>query len=223
MAVRAVLLDLDDTLTDRLATVRAYTHRFLNDFGDRFGVTAVSTVMAELARIDCNGYNRQRAQDLAVHQAWISSPGVAALADHWDHYFAVCTQGREGLSETVDALAASGIRLGVVTNGRTNKQRRKIEALDLQNRVGALLISEDFGAAKPDERIFRAAASSLAVPPHECMFVGDNPEKDVLGAAKAGMRAVWFRGSLPWPDALAPPHESITSLRELLELPGIRR
>jgi putative hydrolase of the HAD superfamily len=112
----------------------------------------------------------------------------------------------------VAALAQAGLRLGVVTNGRIHNQRRKIERLNLQEALGALLISEEFGAAKPDGRIFRAAAAKLAVQPHECMFIGDNPENDVLGASTVGMRAVWFRAGLPWPENLAPARESIASL-----------
>lgn len=220
-ATRAVLLDLDDTITDRSATVRAYVQQFAGDFGERFGLFDISMIAAEIARIDQNGYNHARASDLATHEAWKSSPGAAVLAAHWDRHFVDCTQAREGLSSTVAALDQAGFRLGVVTNGRTHSQRRKIEVLNLQEVLGALLISEEFGAAKPDERIFRAAAAKLAVQPHECMFVGDNPENDVGGASTIGMRAVWFRASLPWPETLAPARESVASLEEVLELLGL--
>lgn len=220
-AIRAVLLDLDDTITDRSATVRAYAQQFAGDFGERFRLADISMIASEIARIDQNGYNHARASDLAMHEAWTSSPGAAVLASHWDRYFVDCTQAREGLSLTVAALDQAGFRLGVVTNGRTAKQRRKIEALNLQDLLGALLISEELGAAKPDERIFRAAAAKLALQPHECMFVGDNPEKDVWGASAIGMRAVWFRADLPWPENLAPARESIGSLEEVLGLLGI--
>jgi putative hydrolase of the HAD superfamily len=221
VATRAVLLDLDDTITDRSATVRAYAQQFASDFGERFRLADISVIASELSRIDQNGYNHARASDLATHEAWTSSPGAAVLASHWDHHFVDCTQAREGLSSTVAALDQAALRLGVVTNGRTDKQRRKIEALNLQELLGALLISEEFGAAKPDERIFRAAAAKLGVHPHECMFVGDNPEKDVRGASTVGMRAVWFRAGLPWPKNLAPARESIASLEEVLELLGL--
>jgi putative hydrolase of the HAD superfamily len=219
--IRAVLLDLDDTLTDRPATIRAYAQQFVRDFGASFRVAEASIVAAELARLDRNGYNPDRASDLAGHGAWIKRPSIAELGEHWDEYFVVCTRGREGASATVDALVRAGIPLGVVTNGRTKKQRRKIEVLCLQDRLGALLISEECGFAKPDERIFRAAAAKLAVHPSECMFIGDNPEKDVRGAAAVGMRAVWFRAALPWPEGVAPPDECVTSFCEVLELPGL--
>jgi putative hydrolase of the HAD superfamily len=219
--IRAVLLDLDDTLTDRWATVQEYARQFVADFGHRFRLADVAVVAAEIAHRDRNGYNHDRALDLAEHEAWISSPGEEALAEHWDYHFAACTRGREGLLATVDALAGAGLKLGVVTNGQTDRQRRKIEALGLRDRLGALVISQELGMAKPDERIFRAAATALGVEPRACMFVGDNPAIDVLGSRAVGMRGVWLRSALPWPKGEAPPHESVSSLSEILTLVGL--
>jgi putative hydrolase of the HAD superfamily len=48
---------------------------------------------------------------------------------------------------------------------------------------------------KPDPEIFRRAAARLDAEPHECVMVGDNPNTDVLGAKRCGMRAVWVRNS----------------------------
>ena len=213
-----MLLDLDDTITDRQATVRAYAPQFLCDFGDRFGLADPERVTAELACIDRNGYNPERAHDLAAHPAWSASPGAAAITGHWDEHFVRCTQARPRVTATLDALADAGLQLGVVTNGRTDPQRRKLELLGLQQRFGAVLISQAFGHEKPDERIFRAAASELGVEPGQCMFIGDNPRKDVQAAAALGMRAVWFRATSPWPDDIAAPAESIGSFPELLAL-----
>jgi putative hydrolase of the HAD superfamily len=221
--IRAVLLDLDDTLTDRAASVRSYARRFVADFGPRFRIADVSIVAAEITRIDRNGYNRDRALELAGHDAWVVAPCADDLTAHWNHHFALCTQGRAGLLPTVDALALAGLRIGVVTNGATDRQRRKLEALQLRDRLGAVLISEECGAAKPNARIFRAAAAALDVDPRECLFVGDNPRKDVIGSAAVGMRAVWFRAKVRWPEELAPPRESIAALAELLALPGVGR
>ncbi len=156
--------------------------------------------------------------DLAEHGGWTAKPPAAELAAHWDQHFAACTQARDGLAATVDAIARAGVRMGVVTNGPTDRQRRKLDALGLRDRFDAVLISAELGVEKPDARIFAAATAQLGVDPRDCVFVGDNPEKDVAGAAAAGMRAVWLRAALPWPQQMAPPRESIASLRELLDL-----
>jgi putative hydrolase of the HAD superfamily len=195
--LRAVLLDLDDTLTDRGATVRAYAEQFLLDFGARFEL---------------------RDLDIASHAAWRDRPDPVALAWHWNHHFAERSQPREGFTSFIDAITLAGLQLGVITNGPADKQRRKLEVLGLSARLGVALISDAIGLAKPDPRIFQRAAKALGVAASECVFIGDNPEKDVLGAAAVGMRAVWFRARMPWPEGLAPARESVTSLREVLTL-----
>lgn len=219
--VQVILFDLDDTLTDRAASLRAYMRRFVRDFGERLALRDEATLVAEIARIDRGGYNPTRSAELAAHAAWISSPGESALAEHWDVHFAACTAGRAGLRPTIDTLALRGLQLGVVTNGKTDRQRRKIDALGIRPQLQSIAISEERGLAKPDARIFHAAAAELRAAPAACIFVGDNPEKDVLGAQAAGMRAVWLSGVMPWPEHLAVPPEAIAALEEILGLPGL--
>lgn len=219
--MRAVLLDLDDTLTDRAATVRAYAEQFLLDFGARFELRDLGTVAAELERIDQNGYNRKRAEDIASHAAWLDRPDPVALAWHWNHHFAERSQPRKGFASFIEAITHAGLQLGVITNGPADKQRRKLEVLGLYGRLGVALISDAIGLAKPDPRIFQRAAEALGVAASDCVFIGDNPEKDVLGATAVGMRAVWFRARMPWPEGPSPARESVTSLREILTLLAI--
>jgi HAD superfamily hydrolase (TIGR01509 family) len=55
-----------------------------------------------------------------------------------------------------------------------------------------ILISSEVGMTKPDERIFRLAASRLGLEPHECAFVDDS-EHNIAAAEAVGMRGVLFR------------------------------
>lgn len=219
--IEAVIFDLDDTLIDRGASIHAYAGQLARDFGDRLSITEPHTLAAELIRIDRNGYNRERAQDIAAHAMWRQAPEPALIAEHWSLHMAVLAQPRAGLAATIDALERAGLRLGIVSNGPTLKQRRKVETLGLAQRVGTLLISDELGIAKPDERIFRLAASQLGVEPSACMFIGDNPEKDVRAAEAVGMRAVWFEAKLPWPDDLPAPRERVRALSEVPALLGL--
>ena len=74
------------------------------------------------------------------------------------------------------------------------------------------------GVAKPDARIFAAAAGSAGVPPHQVLHVGDDVLLDVLGARNVGMQAVWVnRTQAMWPDVDAPDLE-VTSLGELCDV-----
>ena len=67
----------------------------------------------------------------------------------------------------------------------------------------AIAYSDEVGFRKPDGRIFRRALEALGVEPAQALHVGDNPDADVLGAQRAGMRAAHyaFAGAAPSPAA----------------------
>jgi FMN phosphatase YigB (HAD superfamily) len=117
---------------------------------------------------------------------------------------------------TLDALRARGLALGIITNAPVG-MRPTIEAL-----AGAwvcpehIVISDEVGAYKPDATIFVQAAARLGAAPGACLFVGDNPEVDALGAVRAGYaRGLWIARN----GAGAPPPgvACIKGLGELLE------
>ncbi len=72
------------------------------------------------------------------------------------------------------------------------------------------------GWAKPDERIFEAAANDLGLAGDEILHVGDSLKEDVKGASKAGWQSRHLvRTAGNNPDSSDP---TITSLIELIEM-----
>ena len=67
------------------------------------------------------------------------------------------------------------------------------------------LSSEKVGVAKPHQDIFHEAARQAEVSPEQMVYVGDDPQRDILGALSAGLHAVWYNPSLqPWPGGRTP-------------------
>jgi len=99
---------------------------------------------------------------------------------------------REGLA----ALAATGTRLGVISNADGQIGRRLAEREILQVGPGAgvevecVIDSGAVGVMKPDPRIFRLALDALDLEPAECWYVGDMPGIDVVGARRAGLHPI---------------------------------
>jgi putative hydrolase of the HAD superfamily len=85
----------------------------------------------------------------------------------------------------------------------------RCDDLRLDKMVDAVLISEAEGLWKPDYALFRRAVDRLGVRPEQCLFVGENPAADILGAHAAGMRTAWLRRGASWPDELPPPSDAI--------------
>ena len=218
--IRAVLFDLDETLLDRSTSL----DRFLADqyarFQDRFGHVPFAAFRRRFFELDARG---------SVHKSIVyrvlleefAIPDMAAEALLEDYRENCPKHGRlfPGTEEVLRALRSKGIALAIVTNGETEFQQRHIDVLGLEPLVDAVLISEREGLRKPDPRLFRRAAQRVATPPHACLFVGDNPRADVLGAHAAGMQTVWFTNAQTWPDELrAPPGSVVADLRDLLPL-----
>jgi len=119
--------------------------------------------------------------------------------------------------EALDALRANGFRLAVLSN-TTAETIDLWPATALAARFDAVVFSPEVGAAKPDPRIYRAAADRLGVPTEDCWFVGDGADGELAGAAAVGMaviRTTEFQDTDPaWPG------ERIGSLGELVSRLG---
>ena len=75
------------------------------------------------------------------------------------------------------------------------------------------------GFAKPDVRIFHCAAQALQLPPEAILHVGDDAQLDAVAARDAGMHAVWLnRSGLDWPVEDQHPPTTVSSLRQLQTL-----
>lgn len=125
-----------------------------------------------------------------------------------------------GVEKLMDALHDKYVRVAVCTDLLAQIQHRKLRALKLTDDVDCLVTSEEAGAEKPSPKIFEMCLEKLRLYPKEVCFVGDSFEKDVKGAAAAGMRAIWFN-----PEKAAPPKgsediafETVASHEELYAL-----
>jgi len=110
-------------------------------------------------------------------------------------------------------------QLGIISNGLTETQYHKLDAIGARNFFDCILISETVGVQKPDPGIYWQASATLNHRPEECLFVGNSYNIDILGAIGAGMIACWFnpRGTRPIIDSAKPDHE-INALDQLISL-----
>lgn len=79
----------------------------------------------------------------------------------------------------------------LVTNA-TSRLEADLDALGITAFVDDVVNSARVGFAKPDHRIFRAAADRAAVQPDRCLFVDDTAE-NTEAAAQIGMTVVHYR------------------------------
>ena len=230
---RVVLFDLDDTLSEYSAARNARLR------------IAFSRVVADGVRDpEAIDIDRMIADSIALHphgadhfgalfkEFGISPPELAHSAADWYrsnrfHGLNLFPEVR-GVLKSIRAPArgadSMARTLGIITNGPTDVQRAKIDLLDIDDLIDFAVISEEFGAAKPDPTIFQAALDRAGVPPDRAIFVGDSPEFDMQGARAAGIPAVWVnRSGAAWPDPDWAPDREIQSLDDLMALLAVVR
>lgn len=204
--IRALILDIDDTIVDtRAAMAEAGTHaagalwpertgahrdmaqRYYDDPGRWFHRYAAGEISIERMRLE-------RIGDVA------SAFGVQLPGDGVERYLAAYVPAfrrAQRLFDDVPDLLATAARLGIdvalLTNSTTADTSIKLEALGLAERFADLIVTTDtFGFGKPDPRVYREVCRLAAADPAVSVCIGDSLEWDVLGAMRAGMRAVWL-------------------------------
>ena len=124
----------------------------------------------------------------------------------------------------IDAARDRGIALALVTNGATDTQREKLDALGIERWFDVIVVSGEIGVAKPDITPFRVALDAIGVAAADAWHVGDGLHTDVAWANAAGLTSVWLnRNGRVRSDADPVPDVEVRSLRELigvLEEPG---
>jgi putative hydrolase of the HAD superfamily len=91
--------------------------------------------------------------------------------------------------ETFEWLRSRGFRMGIVSNA-DGKVARMMKHLQLDHFFECIIDSQIVGVEKPDPAIFKLALDAVQLAPEACIYVGDNYDRDVIGARRAGLTPV---------------------------------
>jgi len=191
MPLLAVLFDLDDTLHDKSATLERvagtqFAEFSLSGHGVAQSVWHERFVALNNERIEKTEVFKLLATDFALPRAL-----ERALLEDFDENLGKLACPYPGAFDVLKTLKESGLKVGIVTNGRDAFQRSKIKGMGITPLVDSIVTSGGFGAKKPDPRIFAACLSELRVSPQSAAFVGDDFAADMEPAIELGMLAIW--------------------------------
>ncbi|MBO0469771.1 HAD family hydrolase [Enterococcus sp. DIV0242_7C1] len=124
------------------------------------------------------------------------------------------------LKKVFDFLKNKNIPMGIITNGPTDHQYKKVKQLQLEQWVPTdnIIISQSTGFQKPEKEIFDLAAKEFSMDAAHTLYVGDSFENDIAGAKNGGWHSLWFNHRLrALPENETPTHlHEVTSFDELL-------
>jgi len=107
-----------------------------------------------------------------------------------------------GVGELLRSLAGRGIPMAIVSDTRIGACENVLGPHELAGCFRHHTISEAIGVEKPDPAMFLVTSQALAIPLGRLAMVGNNYERDVVGARAVGMAAIWFcwNDRYPVPD-----------------------
>jgi putative hydrolase of the HAD superfamily len=188
--IKAIIFDLDDTLYDEMQFVRG-------------GFKAVASCISKQNNLDqkvvyhtlldvLEKHGRGQTFDITLEKLSLcnmhSIPKLVEIYRTHEPHLSPYLEVKNVLA----TLKIQGYKLGLITDGDANVQRRKIESLQIKNYFDCMIFSDKYGVEKrkPDFFPYQKAMKELKISAREAIYVGDNPHKDFVNAKKMEISAV---------------------------------
>lgn len=185
--LKAVIFDLDDTLYSEKEYVRS-------------GYQKIAEVIPEVDNAAEKLWDlfeeKRPAIDELLKMENIQSEEVKQKCLHAYRFQIPDIHLYDGVCEMLKEFKKNGLKLGIITDGRPEGQRAKIQVLDLENMVDEIIVTDEFGGPefrKPNPIAFQIMKEKLGVEYEEMCYVGDNIKKDFISPENLGMRCIWFK------------------------------
>ncbi|GGG14948.1 HAD family hydrolase [Paenibacillus aceti] len=222
MRIKAILFDLDNTLMDRDWTFQQFARQLIDECLIDMSGEEQARLLAYMIKSDADGYRSKQGYFLELIEKlpWIEKPSLEELTSYYGLNYMTHARAMAYALDTLLQCRASGLKLGIITNGASSHQHNKIDSLQLRPYVDTIVVSGDIGIHKPDPRIYHLALEKLGTSAEETVIVGDHPRNDIWGAAQLGIRGVWLQRAHAWDQTLTggKPWHTIQQLNELIPL-----
>lgn len=228
--VKTVTFDLDDTLFDRKKAQMIMAVMYLGKFPVLFADISPEQAEKAFLKADetsasnfsakCDIFAARRAKtQIFLEMLGIPQDKALELTMFYVETYPHLNLPIDHAHSTLMALRQRGYNIGIISNGFSDVQFDKIHTLEVTNFLlrgkTSIFLSSLLGVEKPDPGIFKLAAAMLHSTASQCLHVGDDYYKDVVGAHAAGFQTCWFNPEQKRPNELKP-DLTITSLDELL-------
>lgn len=204
---KGIIFDLDDTLYSEKEYVKS-GHKAVSDYlGGGFeeklwnffenGKAAIDELLAELNRED------EKNEVLSIYRN--HNPII--------HLY-------PGVIKMLKELKDKGMKIGIITDGRSEGQRNKIDALGLKGLVDDIIITDELGGIqfrKPCDIAFRILLTKWRMNPADVSYVGDNADKDFQAPQQLGMKCFWLKNT----DGIYQSQSEIGCINSFEDLMGI--
>jgi putative hydrolase of the HAD superfamily len=194
--IRAVLFDLDNTLTDFMKMKDASIEAGIEGMIDMgLPVRFEEARRSIFAIYDREGIEYQRVFDQFLKEATgdvrpeLLAAGIVNYRRVRDSYLVLYPH----VNLTLMSLLRRGIRLACISDAPALQAWQRLCHLNLHHVFETVVTFESTGERKPSPRPFREALAHLRLEPPQVLMVGDWPERDMVGAGRLGIRTVFAK------------------------------
>ncbi len=132
----------------------------------------------------------------ALHKCgYFIDPNDPIIARAVEEYFSTFPINCNLIPGTLEMLGLlrNHYHLGLLSNFTHGSAALNIiDTLKLRPFFKTILISGDLGWRKPHPNVFKALKEKMGFRGEEMIYIGDDPEPDIIGAKNAGMNPVWM-------------------------------
>jgi len=220
--LKAIVFDLDDTLyPERAYVINGF--RAVAALAERELGLAAEQCFEELQALFEAGA-RERTFDTWLRNHGIDPAVRVRAMVRWFRNHEPRISLFPGVLELLSDLR-SRHALGLLTDGHSAVQRRKVAALEIARFFDAVVFTDDFGIDhwKPSTQPFALILERLGTAGAEAAYVADNPIKDFVGARAEGMFTIRVRSPLGLYSHLEPPSPTHAPDAEIEDLSDLAR
>lgn len=218
-----MLFDLDDTLLDRDKAVDNLFLLVLEKRYEDVSDTVKNNMLQKFKEYDKKEYGISDKTIVLESLFDEFAPKYRLprnyIQDFWNENFPKCFSIDQNTILFLNHIKRH-FKVGIITNGSTQRQKAKIMNTGLNEYFDTIIISEEVGFSKPDKRIFELALNKLNVQSEDVLFVGDDLEKDIAGCQNANIKGIWFNPNVIKNNTDTKPYAEITSFDNLLSYCG---
>jgi putative hydrolase of the HAD superfamily len=131
-----------------------------------------------------------------------------------------CVELMPHAAETLATLRARGWRTALATNAADSSEaqiRAALARVGVDHLVDRIYCFARVGFRKPSRAFFAHILEDLELSPSDAVMVGDDYAVDIVGANRAGLRAVWLGSGVPGIGD----SDAVRTIADLRDLPAV--
>ncbi|MBO5712533.1 MAG: YjjG family noncanonical pyrimidine nucleotidase, partial [Acholeplasmatales bacterium] len=194
---KALLIDIDDTILDFIASEYYALEQAFKEFGVIYNDETLNTYL----KINTSYWHKFELKECSYNDIfsnrWIEffkAINMEPIKDANDVYFKYLSKSSIILPNALKALKKLSLDYDIyyVTNGNNFVQHNRIYNTPIEKFAKEVFVSELIGYNKPEKKYFDYVLEKTGLKNDEVIVIGDSLSSDMLGARNANMASIWI-------------------------------